>query len=46
LITPDTTPSLFVEEHIKYDLVRPLLDSEREQSLAYLKKAIAAVISY
>jgi len=44
LIAADTMPSVLVEKHIEYDLVRPLLDLEREQSLAYLKKAITAAI--
>jgi hypothetical protein len=44
LVTPDTLTGFFVEEHIDYDLVRPLLDMERERSLAYLEKAISATV--
>ncbi len=46
LITSDTMPSFFVEKHIRYDLVHPLLNVEREQSLAYLNKAITTVIGH
>jgi len=46
LITPDTMPGFSIERHINYDLVRLLLDAEREQSLAYLNKAITAAVGY
>jgi hypothetical protein len=46
LIAPSTMPGVLVEKHIEYDLVRPLLDLEREQSLAYLQRAVTAVVGY
>ncbi len=45
LITFDTPIDFLVQEEIDYDLVDPLLDSERRESLTYLASAMTAVIN-
>jgi len=43
LITYETQPGTFFEEHIDYDKVQLLLDLERHKSLMFLERAISAV---
>lgn len=43
LITLNMRVTSFVEQRIDYDLVEPLVRSEREESLAYLTNAITSV---